>query len=76
MKNLIFEAFAFIEGFKTCGSVSSTKDSKQLQNIYIKNAIVSLLSLKKYNADTDIMFVTNIEIDKFHTEILKNKGID
>ena len=44
-------------------------------NIYMKNCCVALLSAKKYNADSDVALVTNIEAPEPYKKILCDNEI-
>lgn len=49
-------------------------DNKRF-DIYLKNCIISLLSAKEYNPDSDVAFVTNIELPEEHEKVLRNNNI-
>ena len=61
MKNLIFCAFAFKEGFQT-----SLQTGKQAGNattqMYLQNIFVALTSAKLYNSNDDVCLVTNCDL--------------
>lgn len=44
-------------------------------DVYMKNCCVSLLSAKKYNPDTDVALVTNIEVPKEYEKVLRNNNV-
>lgn len=44
-------------------------------DIYMKNCCVSLLSAKKYNPDTDVALVTNIEVPEEYEKVLRNNNV-
>lgn len=71
-KNCIFCAYAYLDGFK--GGVALNLIDDQV-SIYIKNAIVSLVSAKKNNEDCDVALVTNIKIPQKYKSILESNDI-
>ena len=74
-KNIIFEALAFLDNYETSPSVSSTKDQDSIKDIYIKNAIISLVSIREYNKDVDIAIVTNFKFEEKWKKILEENNI-
>ena len=61
MKNLIFCAFAFKEGFQT--SMQTEKEAGSLvTEMYLKNIFVALTSAKLYNPNDDVCLVTNCDL--------------
>ncbi len=74
MKNLIFCAFAFKEGFET-----SLQTGQQAGNaateMYLKNIFVALTSAKLYNPNDDVCLVTNCELPKIWQERLWAEGL-
>lgn len=74
-RNLIFEALAFIENYESNPNMTKAVNLKKGFDIYIKNAVVSLLTVKKHNPDTDLALVTNIELEKKWKEIFLSNNI-
>lgn len=74
MKNLIFCAFAFKEGFTT-----SLQTGQQAGNaateMYLKNIFVALTSAKLYNPNDDVCLVTNCELPADWKERLEAEKI-
>lgn len=61
MKNLIFCAFAFKEGFQT--SLQTEKQAgNETTQMYLKNIFVALTSAKLYNPNDDVSLVTNCDL--------------
>lgn len=69
--NLIFESLAFLEGYTS--GYEKTKVNKD--DMYIKNAIISLISYKLKNYDDDVMLITNFKLDDNYNQILLNNKI-
>ena len=63
-KEVIFEALAFLDGYKASPSMKGMKNANNLQEIYIKNAVVSLVSIKQHNPKTDVGIVVNFELEE------------
>ncbi len=67
MKNLIFEALAFESGGEPSPSMQNMKNPKQVRDVYLKNAFISLASVKAHNKNqrfTDVAFVVNFKLGK------------
>lgn len=56
-RNIIYCAFASLDGFNGSENMSGQKDAL---SIYLKNACVSCYSAKKHNPDADVAFVHNL----------------
>lgn len=75
-KNLIFEALAYDEKAKTSPSLGVTRiKGDRVFEIYIKNAVISLISAKRYNPDTSVGLVINIELEEQWKKMLEDNGI-
>lgn len=74
-KNLIFEALAFIDNYKSSPSMQGMEQSGKAVEVYIKNTIISLISIKHHNPNTDVALVTNIVLDEKWNKMLIDKGI-
>lgn len=61
MKNLIFCAFAFKEGFSTSRQTEK-KASQSTTEMYLKNIFVTLTSAKRNNPEDDVCLVTNYRL--------------
>lgn len=61
MKNLIFCAFAFKEGFQT-SLQTQKKAGSDVTKMYLKNIFVALTSAKMYNPNDDVCLVTNCDL--------------
>lgn len=67
MKNLIFGALAFENGGAPSPSMQNMKNPKQVRDVYLKNAFISLVSVKTQNKSqkfTDVAFVVNFKLGK------------
>ncbi len=74
MKNLIFCAFAFKDGFQT--SMQTKKQAGAgVTEMYLKNIFVALTSAKLYNPNDDVCLVTNTELPKVWKERFEEKEI-
>ena len=79
MKNLIFCAFAFKEGFQT--SLQTEKQAgHETTQMYLKNIFVALTSAKLYNPNDDVCLVTNCDLpaewqERFRQESLLVKKV-
>lgn len=74
MKNLIFCAFAFKEGFQTSQQTEKTAGSDTTR-MYLENIYVALMSAKLYNSNDDVCLVTNCELPKEWQERYEKDGI-
>lgn len=67
--NLIFTAYAYDEKMQTGANINF----KESMEVYLKNSFVSLKSVKLNNPDSDVMFITNVNIpDKYHNLYIKS----
>lgn len=73
-KNLIFNAFAYIENTKGAVNINENNDTKVIE-IYMKLCVASLVSAKKNNADSDVALVTNYVIPEKYITIFKKHEI-
>lgn len=71
--NLIIVPYAELDGAKSGLNISSTIDKRAL---YLKNCLVALFSIRVHNDDnTDVAFVTNIDVPDDYRRKLENKRI-
>lgn len=70
--NLIFSALAISEGKETSVNLSSKKG---VANIYYQNVVVSLVSAKINNPQSDVALATNVDVPKKYADIFKRHGI-
>lgn len=74
MKNLIFCAFAFKEGFQT--SMQTEKEAGSLvTEMYLKNIFVALTSAKLYNPNDDVCLVTNCDLPDEWQKRMDGQGL-
>lgn len=73
--NLIFEALAFIDDYEASPSMQGMGKSNKIRDIYLKNAVVSLVSIKSHNPNTDVALVTNIHLDDVWKKHFLDNGI-
>ena len=70
--NVIATAFAFREAYGNSMQLTQKSDAEKI-NLYMKNIVVSLISVKKQNPRDEVMLVTNREIDEhFHSLLSEN----
>lgn len=74
MKNLIFCAFAFKEGFET-SLQTGLQAGNATTEMYLKNIFVALSSAKLYNPNDDVCLVTNCELPKEWQQRLDKQGL-
>lgn len=74
-KEVIFESLAFMDGYKPSPSMQGMNSSAQIRSVYIKNAIISLISIKQHNPETDVGLVVNFDIGETWRRKLEDKGI-
>lgn len=74
MKNLIFCAFAFKEGFST-SKQTEKEASLDTTQMYLKNIFVSLVSAKRHNPEDDVCLVTNYQLPKEWEERFKEEEL-
>lgn len=67
MSNIICVPFAFKEGFNSGVNLKANN----VIEIYLKNAVVALLSAKWKNPDCDVIFATNIDAKEIPVEYAK-----
>lgn len=72
-RNLIISAFCDIDGMKSGLNISDNADRKA---VYYKNVIVSLISFKTANKDSDVALFTNITPPEIYCEILRKNDIE
>ena len=75
-ENVIFEALAIDNNAATSSSLGEVGKNTSVAEIYIKNAIISLVSLKKHNQDSTVGLVINIELDDKWKRQLTENGIE
>lgn len=71
---LIFNTFSFIHGYQS-GALIPEKDELKRKEAYLKNSILSLISARLSNPDSDVALCTNIETPQWYSEMAKAKGI-
>lgn len=74
-REIVFEALAFLEGYNPSPSMKGMTNSNQIHEVYIKNAVVSLISIKQHNPQTDVGIVLNFQIGQKWKKLLERKGI-
>lgn len=74
-ENLIFEALAIDNKATTSSSLGEIASKTTVSDIYIKNAIVSLLSIKESNKDATVGIVINVDLDDKWEKILLDNDI-
>lgn len=72
MKNLVFNALAFKDGFQTSTQIEN--NSKKFET-YIKNSFVSLISCKLKNKDCDVFLLTNIDLPIKYKDLFEKNNI-
>lgn len=72
MKNMIFNALAFKDGFQTSTQIENI--SKKTET-YIKNSFVSLSSCKLKNKDCDVFLLTNVDLPLKYKTLFENNNI-
>lgn len=73
MKNLIFNALAFQEGYETSPQI---KNIKKKMDIYIKNSFVSLVSCKINNPEAKVCLFSNIDLSNNYKKLFEENGIE
>lgn len=71
-KKLIFCAYAYDDTMK---SGENVKEIENKQELYLKNAVVALVSAKTYNPDCEVAIVSNISIPKKYIDLLDSFNI-
>lgn len=74
MKNVICNAFAFKEDYKTSMQMGGKTDG-QLLDVYMKNIFVSLKSAKLHNPQDDVMLIANADVPKKYQMLFYEHGI-
>lgn len=74
MANLIINAFAFKENFKTSMQLQGKMDAEKLA-LYMENIFVSLKSAAQKNPQDDVMLVVNAEIPKTYKTLFEQENI-
>lgn len=70
--NVIFESLAYLDNYSS--SYEKINSFKSFE-VYIKNALVSLSSIKEKNNDSDVVLVINFEMPKTYNDIFERNGI-
>lgn len=70
--NIIVEALAFLENYFS----SDDRTSKAKNDIYLQNAVISLVSYKRKNPDSEVYFVTNFEVPDRYKAILCQERVN
>lgn len=74
MKNLIFNAFAYIDNYESGVNVRNLSfEEKKI--VYLKNICVSLFTAKRHNPDDEVALITNCEIPEKYNDFLKSENI-
>ncbi len=71
-KGIILIPYAEVSSKNTGENISNNSNRK---DIYLKNCCVALVTAKKYNPNSDVALVTNIEIPKIYQDILEKNGV-
>jgi hypothetical protein len=74
-KDVIFEALANDDSANISPSLGEMSQNSSVFEIYIKNTIISLVSIKKFNPDTEVGLVINTDLDEKWARIFKDNGI-
>ena len=74
MANLIINAFAFKENYKTSMQLGGNMDEKKLA-LYMENIFVSLKSAAIHNPDDTVMLVVNKEVPEPYRSLFKEENI-
>lgn len=74
MKNLIFCAYAFSDGYQTSLQLNKASDNSTYE-MYMKNIFVALSSARLNNPEDDICVVTNIPLEAKWATFFANEGI-
>ncbi len=74
MANLIINAFAFKENFKSSMQLRGTMDEKKLA-LYMENIFVSLKSAALHNPQDDVMLVVNAPVPSPYKELFEKENI-
>lgn len=74
MANLIINAFAFKENFKTSMQLEGRMDEKKLA-LYMENIFVSLKSAALNNPGDDVMLVVNADVPEPYKALFEKEGI-
>lgn len=69
MKKVICVPFAFEENMMSGTNIHSNTSNSTILT-YLKNASVALISAKKHNLDSDVILVTNVDIEIIPLEII------
>lgn len=72
MKNLVFNALAFKDGFQTSTQIEN--DSKKIET-YIKNSFVSLMSCKIKNPECDVCLLTSVNLPTNYKKLFDDNNI-
>lgn len=72
-KRLIFETYSNIDGYKSGANLWKGDDDRV--SLYLKNACVSLISLKLRNPDCDVALCTNISVPDRFKSLLEEKEV-
>lgn len=70
---LVFIPVSYKENFSMSANVSHKKHNKS--DLYLKNAIVALKSVKINNPDVDVAIITNFPLTTFYHDILNKHNI-
>lgn len=74
-ENIIFEALAIDDNSSTSASLASIAKGYKVSDIYLKNALVSLASIKQHNHDVCVALVVNIELEEYWKKRFEQFGI-
>lgn len=74
-ENLIFEALAIDDTATTSTSLGGVGKNTRVSEIYIKNSVISLVSIKHHNPETTVGLVINIDLDKRWKDILDKHDV-
>lgn len=74
-ENIIFEALAIDDSASTSASLASIVKDYKVSDIYLKNSLVSLASIKQYNHDVCVALVVNIELEEIWRRRFEQFGI-
>lgn len=71
--NIIIVPFAFDDNAATGSNI---KKREKAVEIYLQNATVATISLKKNNDGCEVVFVSNIAFDNEYIELMKKEGVN
>lgn len=75
-QNLIYAALAYLDNYESSPSMTEAINTESGYEIYLKNALVCLVSARQHNSGDDVALITNIRLNEHWCKQFEANNID